>query len=291
MAAYQNIFTQVQLRAAPEIGPRLPAGDSARDFKPWFSGLMGSFGNAQIGPFYLGTLGIVSIFCGFIAFEIIGLNMLASVNWSWVQFVRQLPWLALEPPAPQYGLSVIPPLAQGGWWLMAGFFLTTSIILWWVRSYNRARALGIGTHTTWAFASAIWLYLVLGFIRPVLMGSWAESVPFGIFPHLDWTAALSTAIRQPVLQPFPLPCRLCSCMDRCCCFAMHGATILGGWSLRWRARDSNKSLTAVQRLRASWPLLALDHGLQRILRWSRFTAGRGGLPCSAHWSPVALASC
>ena len=59
---------------------------------------MGAFGNAQIGPIYLGTLGIVSLLCGFIAFEIIGLNMLASVNWSWVQFVRQLPWLALEPP-------------------------------------------------------------------------------------------------------------------------------------------------------------------------------------------------
>lgn len=42
-----------------------------------------------------------------------------------------------------------------------------------------------------AFASAIWLYLVLGFIRPLLMGSWSEAEPFGIFPHLDWTAAFS----------------------------------------------------------------------------------------------------
>jgi photosynthetic reaction center M subunit len=35
---------------------------------------------------------------GFIAIEIIGLNMWASVNWDPVEFVRQLPWLALEPP-------------------------------------------------------------------------------------------------------------------------------------------------------------------------------------------------
>ncbi len=72
--------------------------------------------------------------------------MWASVGWDPVQFVRQLPWLALEPPAPAYGLH-IPPLAQGGWWLMAGFFLTTSILLWWTRMYRRARDLGLGTHT------------------------------------------------------------------------------------------------------------------------------------------------
>jgi hypothetical protein len=59
------------------------------------------------------------------------------------QFVRQLFWLALEPPAPKYGLS-IPPLNEGGWWLMAGFFLTASILLWWARMYRRARQLGLG---------------------------------------------------------------------------------------------------------------------------------------------------
>jgi hypothetical protein len=68
---------------------------------------------------------------------------------------------------------------------MAGFFLTLSILLWWVRMYRRARQLGMGTHVAWAFAAAIWLYLVLGFIRPVMLGSWSEAVPFGIFP--TWT--------------------------------------------------------------------------------------------------------
>ena len=62
---------------------------------------------------------------------------------------------------------------------MAGFFLTSSILLWWARMYRRARKLGMGTHVAWAFAAAIWLMLVLGFIRPLLMGSWGEAVPFG----------------------------------------------------------------------------------------------------------------
>jgi hypothetical protein len=38
----------------------------------------------------------------------------------------------------------------------------------------------MGTHVPWAFAAAIWLFLVLGLFRPVLMGSWSEAVPFGI---------------------------------------------------------------------------------------------------------------
>ena len=136
-----------------------------------------------------------------------------------------MPWLALEPPPPAYGLTILPPLAQGGWWLMAGFFLTTSILLWWVRMYRRAMALGLGTHTAWAFASAIWLYLVLGFIRPILMGSWAEAVPFGIFPHLDWTAAFSIRYGNLFYNPFHM-LSIVFLYGSAVLFAMHGATIL-----------------------------------------------------------------
>ena len=171
MAEYQNIFTRVQVHAPAYAGVPLGRGTWVRQGKPFMAYWLGKIGDAQIGPIYLGFTGVISLVFGFIAIEIIGLNMMASVNWNPIQFVRQLPWLALEPPPPAYGLH-IPPLNDGGWWLMAGFFLTTSIIVWCVRMYRRARALGMGTHVTWAFASAIWLYLVLGFIRPLLMGSW-----------------------------------------------------------------------------------------------------------------------
>jgi len=221
---YQNIFTRVQARAHPHDGIALPPGNWSRAGKPSLRHLMGIIGNAQIGPIYLGQLGVASLACGFIAFEIIGLNMLASVDWDFVQFVRQLFWLGLEPPAPKYGLR-LPPLNEGGWWLMAGFFLTASILLWWVRMYRRARQLGLGTHVAWAFAAAIWLYLVLGFIRPLLMGSWSEAVPFGIFPHLDWTAAFSLRYGNLFYNPFHM-LSIVFLYGSVLLFAMHGATIL-----------------------------------------------------------------
>jgi photosynthetic reaction center M subunit len=224
MAEYQNIFTTVQVRSPAYPGVPLDTGQRDRLGKPGFAYWLGKIGDAQIGPIYLGVTGVASIVCGFIAIEIIGLNMWASVDWNPIQFVRQLFWLALEPPAPQYGLS-IPPLAEGGWWLMAGFFLTTSIILWWVRTYRRALALGTGTHLAWAFAAAIWLYLVLGLIRPVLMGSWSEAVPFGIFPHLDWTAAFSIRYGNLFYNPFHM-LSIAFLYGSALLFAMHGATIL-----------------------------------------------------------------
>ena len=83
----------------------------------------------------------------------------------------------------------------------------------------------MGTHVSWAFAAAIWLYLVLGFIRPLLMGSWSEAVPFGIFPHLDWVGAFS--IRYGNLFYDPFHClSIVFLYGSTLLFAMHGATVL-----------------------------------------------------------------
>ncbi|MBL0943644.1 MAG: photosynthetic reaction center subunit M [Hydrogenophaga sp.] len=221
---YLNLFTRVQVDAPSYPGIPVDRGQAEREGPPIHVHLLGRLGDAQLGPIYLGWFGLASLICGFIALEIIGLNMWASVNWDPIEFVRRLPWLALEPPSPAYGLS-IPPLNEGGWWLMAGFFLTLSVLLWWVRMYRRARALGMGTHVAWAFAAAIWLYLVLGFIRPLLMGSWGEAVPFGIFPHLDWTAAFSIRYGNLFYNPFHM-LSIAFLYGATLLFAMHGATIL-----------------------------------------------------------------
>ena len=224
MPEYQNLFTAVQADSPPHMGVPLGPGNSPRTGQPLRVHLFGRLGMSQIGPIYLGPLGLVSLLFGTLGFVIIGFNMLASVGWDPIQFVRQLFWLSLDPPSPAYGLK-IPPLAEGGWWLMSGFFLTISILLWWVRMYTRARALGLGTHVAWAFAAAIWLFLVLGFIRPVLMGSWSEAVPFGIFSHLDWTAAFSLRYGNLFYNPFHA-LSIVFLYGSTLLFAMHGATIL-----------------------------------------------------------------
>jgi photosynthetic reaction center M subunit len=225
MAQYQNLFTQVRVAGPVQMGVPLPDTDSTRTgAQPATFNLLGWLGSAQIGPLYLGSLGIASLVTGLLSIFIMGLNMLASVNWDLVRFVRNFLWPALEPPGPQFGLH-LPPINQGGWWLLAGLLLTVSMLLWWMRTYRRARSLGMGSHLAWAFASAIWLFLVLGFFRPILMGSWSEGVPFGIFPHLDWTAAFSLRYGNLYYNPFHA-LSIVFLYGATLLFAMHGATIL-----------------------------------------------------------------
>ncbi len=269
MAEYQNLFTRVQVRGPAYAGVPFARNDGQRQGRPQFSHLLGTIGDAQIGPIYLGWTGLISLICGFVAFEIIGLNMWASVGWDPIQFIRLLPWLALEPPAPGYGLS-FPPLAEGGWWLLAGFFLTVSVIMWNVRIYIRSRELGLGTHTCWAYGAAIWLFLVLGFIRPVLMGSWSEAVPFGIFPHLDWTAAFSIRYGNLFYNPFH-GLSIVFLYGATLLFAMHGATILasGRFGSEREVEQVIDRGTAHERCALFWRwTMGFNASFESIHRWA-----------------------
>jgi photosynthetic reaction center M subunit len=270
VARYQNIFTQVQLVHAPEMGTALPAGDEPRIGMTGFSYWMGKFGQAQIGPIYLGWTGLASLLFGFLAIEIIGLNMLASVDWDPREFVRQFFWLGLAPPGPEHGFDPFVPLNEGGWWIMAGFFLTLSILLWWVRGYRRARALGMGTHVSWAFAAAIWLYLVIGFIRPFFMDSWAQSVPFGIFPHLEWTNNFSLQYGNLFYNPFHA-LSIVFLYGSALLFAMHGATILavGRYGGERELEQITDRGTASERAALFWRwTMGFNATMESIHRWA-----------------------
>ncbi len=282
MTDYQNLFTQVQVRGPFDQGVPIDEGVLPRTRGGRFAHLFGLLGSAQIGPISLGTFGVLSIVFGLAAFEIIGLNMWASVGWSPIEFVRQLPWLALEPPPPSYGLRW-PPLNEGGWFLITGLFLTVSILLWWLRGYKRARALGMGTHVSWAFASAIWLYLVLGFIRPVFMGSWGEAVPYGIFPHLDWTAAFSIRYGNLFYNPFHA-LSIAFLYGSTLLFAMHGATVLAVGRVGGE-RDVSQIIdrgTAAERSGLFWRwTMGFNATFESIHRWAWwfavFTTLTGGI--------------
>ena len=224
MAEYQNIFTQVQVRAAPEMGLVEGVELENRTKSASFSTLLGWFGNAQLGPIYLGTLGVISLATGIIWFVMVGLWFWDQAGYNPAVFLRDLFWLSLDPPAPEYGLS-IPPMREGGYFLIASFFLLISVMTWWARTYLRAEALGMGKHVAWAFGSAIWLFLVLGLFRPLLMGSWSEAVPYGIFTHLDWTNLFSLRYGNLFYNPFHA-LSIVFLYGSALLFAMHGATIL-----------------------------------------------------------------
>ena len=269
MSEYQNLFTRVQVRGPAYAGVPFVRADGPRQGRPNFSHLLGKIGDAQVGPIYLGWTGLISLIFGFAAFEIIGLNMWASVGWDPIQFIRLLPWLALEPPAPGYGLR-IPPLAEGGWWLLAGLFLTISVLMWNARIFIRSRQLGLGTHTSWAFGAAIWLFLVLGFIRPLLMGSWGEAVPFGIFPHLDWTAAFSIRYGNLFYNPFH-GLSIAFLYGSTLLFAMHGATILasGRFGSEREVEQVVDRGTAHERCAIFWRwTMGFNASFESIHRWA-----------------------
>jgi photosynthetic reaction center M subunit len=178
-------------------------------------------------------------------------------------------WLGLEPPPAKYGLR-IPPLAEGGWWLLAGFFMTASVLTWWLHIYTRARTMKMGTHVAWAFAAAISLMLSLGFIRPILMGSWSEAVPFGIFPHLDWVASFSIRYGNLYYCPFHA-LSIAFLYGSTLLFAMHAGTILavsrfGGEREIEQAVDRG---TAAERAALFWRwTMGFNATMESIHRWA-----------------------
>jgi photosynthetic reaction center M subunit len=224
MANYQNIFTQVQVQGPPEMGIVGDTEPHERSKSASYSTLLGWFGNEQLGPFYLGGYGLLGLGSGLIWFLIVGMSYWGQAGYNPAVFLRDLFYFSLEPPAEEYGLGFA-PLAEGGLWLIASFFLLVSVMAWWIRSWELARMQRMGKHIFWAFGAAIWLFLVLGLIRPILMGSWSEAVPYGIFTHLDWTLNFSVVHGNLFYNPFHA-LSIAFLYGSALLFAMHGATIL-----------------------------------------------------------------
>ena len=270
MGEYKNIFNQVQVQGPIEWGVDNDRNmSSERTERARFNTWLGWFGNAQLGPIYLGTWGLVSLITGLAWFLIVGFSMLASVDFNLAIFVRELFYLSLDQPGEEYGLG-IPPLNDGGLWLIASFFLLISVMSWWVRTYRRAEDLGMGKHIAWAFLAAIWLFLVLGLIRPVLVGSWSEAVPYGIFSHLDWTMDFSVRYNNLFYNPFH-GLSIAFLYGSALLFAMHGATILA--TSRFGADREIEQIvdrgTASERAALFWRwTMGFNASMEGIHRWA-----------------------
>ena len=77
---------------------------------------------------------------------------------------------------------------DGGLWQIITFCALGVFVSWALREVEICRKLGIGYHVPFAFGFAIFAYVTLVVIRPVLMGAWGYGFPYGIFSHLDWVS-------------------------------------------------------------------------------------------------------
>lgn len=133
-----------------------------------------------VGPFYVGFFGVLTVFFGLLGTLLIfyGAALQGTFN----------PWtINIAPPDLSYGLGAA-PLAEGGLWQIITICATICFISWALRQVEICRKLGIGYHVPVAFGFAIFAYVSLVVIRPVLLGAWGFGFPYGIFSHLDWVS-------------------------------------------------------------------------------------------------------
>lgn len=182
------------------------------------------FDIGQVGPIYLGFAGLVAVAAGGLAAFIILEDYLYQVGYNPILFLREFGVLALTPPAMSYGLGWA-PWHEGGGWIMATGLLHVAVVAWWTRVYQRARASGLGTHLAWAFSAALFLYFIIYFIRPVIIGNWSQAPAHGLKAILDWTNNVSVMYGNFYYNPFHM-LSIFFLLGSTLLLAMHGATIV-----------------------------------------------------------------
>ena len=133
-----------------------------------------------IGPFYIGFFGVTTFF-----FTIVGtaLILIAAAHGPTFNVWR----INIAPPDLDYGLRLA-PMRDGGFWQLITICALGAFGSWALRQAEIARKLGMGMHIPWAYGMAVFAYITLVVIRPVLMGAWGHGFPYGIFSHLDWVS-------------------------------------------------------------------------------------------------------
>ena len=133
-----------------------------------------------VGPFYVGFFGVTTLFFAALGTALILYGATMGPTWN--------PWLiSIAPPDIKYGLALA-PLREGGLWQIITMCAVGAFCSWALREVEICRKLGMGYHVPAAFGVAIFAYVSLVVIRPVLMGAWGWGFPYGIFTHLDWVS-------------------------------------------------------------------------------------------------------
>ncbi|MFN3231234.1 MAG: photosynthetic reaction center subunit L [Alphaproteobacteria bacterium] len=133
-----------------------------------------------VGPFYVGFFGVTTIFCAVLGTALIIYGAALGDTWNiWK--------ISIDPPDISYGLALA-PLKEGGLWQIITILATGAFVSWALREVEICRKLGIGYHVPFAFGVAIFAYVSLVIIRPLILGAWGYGFPYGIFTHLDWVS-------------------------------------------------------------------------------------------------------
>jgi photosynthetic reaction center L subunit len=133
-----------------------------------------------IGPFYVGFFGVTTAL-----FSIVGTALIlygASLGDTWNIWL-----IDIRVPDLSYGLGFA-PLKEGGLWQIITICGTGAFVSWALREVEICNKLGMGYHVPFAFGMAIFAFVTLNIIRPLLMGAWGYGFPYGIFSHLDWVS-------------------------------------------------------------------------------------------------------
>jgi photosynthetic reaction center L subunit len=133
-----------------------------------------------VGPFYVGFFGVTTLF-----FTVLGTGLIiwgAALGPTW-----NIWQIDIAPPDISYGLALA-PLAKGGLWQIITICAIGAFGSWALREVEICRKLGMGLHVPFAFAVAVFAYVTLEVIRPLLMGAWGNGFPYGIMAHLDWVS-------------------------------------------------------------------------------------------------------
>jgi photosynthetic reaction center M subunit len=183
------------------------------------------FADTQIGPLYLGYWGLIAILAFVACVFIILMGYAPVVGWNPVRYVREFGVLAVYPPAASFGLGPA-PLNQGGWWQIATFFLTVTVMAWLIRIWSRALANNLRPMVAIAWSAAVFLYAAIYIIHPMLVGTWADAPGHGLKAQLDWVNYFNIKYGNFFYNPFHMVA-IFFLLGSAVLVAMHGATILG----------------------------------------------------------------
>ncbi len=133
-----------------------------------------------VGPFYVGFFGVTAAFCSAMGTALIIYGAAIGGTWNIWQ-------INIAPPSIKYGLMMA-PLDKGGLWQIITMFAIGAFISWALREVEISRKLGMGLHVPFAYSVAVFAYITLEVIRPIMMGAWGNAFPYGIMSHLDWVS-------------------------------------------------------------------------------------------------------